>query len=95
MAFAGVWQVWEKGDAPLVTCAIVTTGANALMSAIHHRMPVILSPEDWGLWLGEEGKGAASLMQAAPEDALAFHRVDVAVNSNRATGPGLIESIED
>ncbi len=95
LAFAGVWQVWEKGDAPIVTCAIVTTGANARLSAIHHRMPVILSPEDWGLWLGEEGKGAATLMQAAPEDALAFHRVDVAVNSNRATGPGLIESIED
>jgi len=93
LAFAGVWQIWEKGDEPLVTCAIVTTGANEAMSSIHHRMPVILGSKDWALWLGELGKGAATLMQAAPEDALAFHRVDRAVNSNRASGPELIEPV--
>ena len=91
--FAGVWQVWDKGEAPLTTCAIVTTGANDAMSAIHHRMPVTLMPEEFALWLGEEGKGAARLMQAAPEDRFAFHRVDPAVNSNRASGPELIEPI--
>ena len=93
LAFAGVWQVWSKGDEPVVTCAIVTTGANDAMSKIHHRMPVILKPEDWPLWLGEAGKGAATLMQAAPEDALEFHRVDPAVNSNRARGEALIAPI--
>ena len=93
LAFAGVWQIWDKGEAPLVTCAIVTTGANRAMSAIHHRMPVVLGAADWGLWLGEEGKGAATLMTAAEEDALAFYRVDPAVNSNRASGPALIEEI--
>lgn len=93
LAFAGVWQVWDKGDEPLVTCAIVTTGANEKMSSIHHRMPVILSAEDWPLWLGEAGKGAATLMGAPPEDALAFYRVDRAVNSNRASGLELIEPI--
>ena len=93
LAFAGIWQVWEKGESPLVTCAIVTCAANEAMSAIHHRMPVILTREDWALWLGEEGKGAAALMTAAPEDALAFHRVDPKVNSNRASGPDLIEAV--
>lgn len=93
LAFAGVWQVWEKGDEPLTTCAIVTTDANKAMSGIHHRMPVVLSSSDWPLWLGEEGKGAATLMRPAPEDALAFHRVDPAVNSNRASGPALIEAV--
>ncbi|MEK6216722.1 MAG: SOS response-associated peptidase, partial [Boseongicola sp.] len=93
LAFAGIWQVWEKGDDPLTTCAILTTGANEAMSTIHHRMPVILGKNDWPLWLGEAGKGAATLMQAAPDDALAFHRVDRAVNSNRAKGPELIEAI--
>ncbi|MGI9395632.1 MAG: SOS response-associated peptidase [Boseongicola sp.] len=93
LAFAGIWQVWEKGDEPLVTCAIVTTGANKSMSAIHHRMPVVIGKNDWPLWLGEAGKGAATLMHAAPDDALAFHRVDPAVNSNRASGAALIEGI--
>ena len=43
--------------------------------------------------LGEAGHGAATLMAAAPNDAMAFHRVDPKVNSNRASGPELIEPI--
>ena len=93
LAFAGVWQVWDKGEEPLTTCAIVTTDANTAMSKIHHRMPVVLARNDWAKWLGEEGKGAATLMHAPPEDALAFYRVDPKVNSNRASGPELIEAI--
>ncbi|RZW03678.1 MAG: SOS response-associated peptidase [Rhodobacteraceae bacterium] len=93
LAFAGVWQVWDRGDTPLTTCAIVTTGANDAMSSIHHRMPVILAQDDWAKWLGENGKGAATLMTSAPEDVLSFYRVDPAVNSNRARGAELIEPI--
>jgi putative SOS response-associated peptidase YedK len=91
LAMAAVWQEWAPPEGEtLRTCAIVTTTANAMMSRIHHRMPVILKPQDWSLWLGEAGHGAARLMQPAPEDALSFHRVDRAVNSNRASGPALI-----
>ena len=93
LAFAGVWQTWERDDERLVTCAIVTTDANKAMSKIHTRMPVVLAAEDWPLWLGEAGRGAATLMHAPPDDALAFHRVNPAVNSNRAKGPDLIEGI--
>ena len=93
LAFAAVWQDWERGDTVYRTTAIVTTGANDSMGQIHHRMPVILEPDDWALWLGEAGKGAAALMKAAPEETLEFHRVDPAVNSNRASGPELIEAI--
>ncbi|MCU0911018.1 MAG: SOS response-associated peptidase [Rhodobacteraceae bacterium] len=90
MVFAGVWQVWDKGAAPLATCAIVTTDANARIGAIHHRMPVILEAGDWPLWLGEAGHGAAALMRSAPDAVVEFHRVDPKVNSNRASGPDLI-----
>jgi len=94
LAFAGVWQVWERGEARLVTCAIVTTGANVPMSAIHHRMPVVLEPEGWPLWLGEAGHGAAALMRAAGDEVLVMHRVGPAVNSNRAAGSKLIEPLD-
>lgn len=97
LAFAAIWQSWAaKGDTegPVRTAVIVTTGANAPMSAIHHRMPVILEPQDISLWLGEERKGAARLMRAAPDDALVWHRVSTVVNSNRAAGPELIEPFE-
>lgn len=91
LAFAAVWQDWHapEGDV-LTTCAMVTVGANATMQAIHHRMPVILDAADWPLWLGEQGKGAATLMAAAADDLLQWHRVDRAVNSSRASGDDLI-----
>lgn len=98
IAFAGIWQDWTpkggQGAERLTTCAIVTTAANDAMSRIHHRMPVIVAPADWPLWLGEAGQGAARLMQAPSEDALTFWRVDPKVNSNRASGPDLIEPID-
>lgn len=94
LAFAGIWQDWERDGVAHGTCAIVTTGANATMSAIHHRQPVTLHPDDWALWLGEDGHGAATLMTVPPEDALVFYRVDPEVNSNRASGPELIEPID-
>ena len=57
-AFAGIWERWEGGDGDhWETCAIVTTDANDALRPIHHRMPVILSPENHETWLtaGTEG----------------------------------------
>ena len=88
IVFAGIWQEWQD----LVTCAIVSCAAGPSMSDIHHREPVTIAPENWALWLGEEGHGAAALMHAAPEGRIARHAVDRAVNSNRAQGPELIEA---
>ncbi|WP_189369235.1 SOS response-associated peptidase [Tateyamaria omphalii] len=97
LVFAAVWQEWkpkeEHGDR-IRAAAIVTTAANKSMSSIHHRMPVVLEPEDVALWLGEKGKGAATLMRAAPDDLLMWHRVDSAVNSNRASGSDLITPVD-
>ena len=56
---------------------------------------MVLEPADWPMWLGEAGKGAAPLMVPAADDVLVWHRVGRAVNSNRASGPDLIEEIDD
>ncbi|WP_298431456.1 SOS response-associated peptidase [uncultured Jannaschia sp.] len=94
MVFAGIWQDWGADRMP--TCAIVSCAAGPTMAEIHHREPVTLDPADWGLWLGEQGTGAAPLMRAAPEGRIARYRVAPTVNSNRATGPELIDPlIED
>ena len=90
MAFAGIWQDWERGDERLTTCAIVTTEAEGSLTQIHHRVPVILRPEDWALWLGEAGKGAARLMVSPADGEIEFFRVNPKVNSNRAAGADLI-----
>ena len=41
-AFAGLWEYWDHGTETIYSCTIITTKANALMSPIHHRMPVII-----------------------------------------------------
>lgn len=89
MVFGGLWQGWERDGQRLVTCAIVTTPANATLAPIHDRMPLIIEPTDWPLWLGEAGHGAARLMRPAADDLLEAWRVGTEVNSNRAQGPGL------
>ena len=51
-AFAGLWEAWhpDQEDA-LLSCAIITTTPNALMEKIHDRMPVILKPDVYAVWL--------------------------------------------
>jgi len=95
MVFAGIWQGWQGPEGTRnASCAIVTTAASGSMAALHDRVPVILEPADWPLWLGEAGHGAARLMRGPDEGALAFRRVGMAVNSNRAEGSELIEPID-
>ena len=89
MAFAALWTHWGDMD----TVAMVTVDGGPNMTDIHDREPVILKPADWPLWLGEAGHGAAVLMRATPAGVLQSHRVDMAVNSNRAAGPHLIDPI--
>lgn len=94
IAFGGIWQEWiVEGKTQVTSCAIVTCGANEALSAIHHRMPVILEPENFGLWLGEEGLGAANLMRPAANDLLRFYRVSQEVNGARSNDKTLTEPL--
>lgn len=90
LALAGLWSDWHDS----LTCAVVTLAAGPNMAYIHDREPLILAPADWPLWLGEAGHGAALLMKPTAPGVLHSHRVDKAVNSNRARGPQLIEAVE-
>lgn len=94
MVFAGLWQDWGSDATRITSCAIVTTAASADIAPLHHRMPLILEPQDWPLWLGEAGHGAATLMRPGSEERLEYWRVDPAVNSNRAEGEGLRQPID-
>lgn len=51
-AFAGLWDGWKDANGNWVkTCSILTTTPNAVTSAVHDRMPVILDRESYDLWL--------------------------------------------
>ncbi len=51
-AFAGLWDRWKDQSGQWIkSCSILTTTPNAVTSPVHDRMPVILSPNDYDLWL--------------------------------------------
>lgn len=94
---AGLWEHWEGEDGEAIdSCAILTTEANDLLQPIHDRMPVIIDPERYDLWLepGMADVGALeSLLAPAPDDALEAHPVSTLVNSPRNEGPELVEPV--
>jgi putative SOS response-associated peptidase YedK len=94
IAFAGLWERWEKSEAPLETCTIITTNANRTLRDIHDRMPVILPPDVLRAWLdpGQPPEVLGRLLQPAPEELLATREVSRAVNSPAHEGPELIAS---
>jgi putative SOS response-associated peptidase YedK len=97
LAFAGLWEVWrnpeEPDPIPLRTCTIVTTSANATVAPIHDRMPVVLDPSVWKVWLAgdEDPAFLASLLQPAPDGLLHPHPVSTRVNRAANDDPTLIE----
>src|SRR3954452_22463657 len=51
-AFAGLWERWKGASGTVIeSCTLLTTQPNELMAPIHDRMPVILDPDDYALWL--------------------------------------------
>ncbi|MBI1244314.1 MAG: SOS response-associated peptidase [Alphaproteobacteria bacterium] len=90
-AFAGLWERWipPKGEV-LETFTIVNTAANSIMAQYHDRVPVILSPTDYGAWL-DPAVDARRLVRAPPSDWLTCVRVSTYVNNVRHDDAGCIE----
>jgi putative SOS response-associated peptidase YedK len=84
-AFAGLWERWRDPDSKLAieSCTIVTTTANKALSELHDRMPVILAPNDYSLWLDTnitEPTQLQPLLTPAPDDELVADPVSTHVN---------------
>ena len=63
-AFAGLWDGWKDSSGRWVkTCSILTTTPNAVTSAIHDRMPVILDPNSYDLWLDPGMQNVAAISE--------------------------------
>ena len=60
-AFAGLWDRWKDPSGNWIkTCSILTTTPNAVTTAVHDRMPVILERDSYDLWLDPGMKGVAA-----------------------------------
>jgi putative SOS response-associated peptidase YedK len=85
LLFAGLYEAWfPKPDEPEVTFTIITTSANAVVSEVHDRMPVILDDVTVGDWLfpGEMPlDDRKALLTSAPDSLLSRTTVSPRVNS--------------
>jgi putative SOS response-associated peptidase YedK len=84
LGFAGLWETWTGPNGEeLDTAAIVTTNANRTLSAIHDRMPVILPPEAFDLWLDcarVDAKTASALLVPTRDGLMEAYEISPAVN---------------
>jgi putative SOS response-associated peptidase YedK len=96
LAFAGLWGSWrDPAGEVLRTFTIDTTAANDDMAALHDRMPIILEPDDWPVWLGEEAGDHAELLRPAAPGTVRLWAVSRAVNNVRNNGPELLDRVDD
>jgi putative SOS response-associated peptidase YedK len=93
LAFAGLWETWTGPNGEeLETAAIVTTRANRTLAPIHERMPVIVPPEAFNLWLDTanvDARTAAALIAPAGDDLLEAYEISTAVNRVANDNPQL------
>jgi len=96
VAFAGLWERWERDSQILESCTILVTAANAVIAPIHDRMPVILDPDDEALWLDPAVNDPAvlqPLLAPCPSERLQIWPVATAVNMPRNNGPELMAAV--
>lgn len=95
LSFAGLWERWKQPDGgSLHTFTILTTKPNEAMADIHNRMPVILAPQDFPVWLGEAPGDPAALLKPCPAEWLTMWKVDARVGNVRNNDERLLEPTE-
>lgn len=101
-AFAGLWERWgsrEEGTR-IDSVTIVTADANETLQPLHHRMPVILGPESFALWLDPEAEREAlePLLGPYPDSGgaygqIGYYAVSTAINKATNEDPSLLEPL--
>ncbi len=94
-AFAGLWSEWDSGQETLRTFTIITTTANRELESIHHRMPVILLPEQYDGWMDPETSSAPlkNTLRPSGEGLLDHYEISKAVNSPKNNGAECIQPL--
>jgi len=95
---AGIWERWtDSSGARLESCALLTTAANARIADLHDRMPAILAPDQYTLWLdpAQEPAALAALLAPLASDSLALRPVSTRVNRIENDDASLVEAVPE
>jgi putative SOS response-associated peptidase YedK len=97
MALARVWENWRSPAGEGVrSLAIITTTPNELCAELHNRVPVVLGPEAWPAWLGQEPADARQLkamLAPYPSEKMTCWPVSTRMGNVKNNDPSLIEPI--
>jgi len=96
-AFAGLWDRWENNSEVIESCTILTTEPNDLLKKYHHRMAVMLQPEDYDIWTDPELTDAEPLLELLkpyPTELLEAFLVNKTVNKATNESPECIQPAE-
>jgi putative SOS response-associated peptidase YedK len=92
-AFAGLWEPRSSGETD-ATFTIVTTEPNAVVEEVHHRMPVILDPDEERRWLERDStEELTDLLDPYPAEEMRAYPVPSAVNDPGNDSPAVIEEV--
>jgi putative SOS response-associated peptidase YedK len=93
-AIAGIWEPWNNPETEekILSCTILTTQSEGAIAEVHHRMPVVIPPQYYDLWLGELD-GRKQLLDALPEVELQLYPVSKTVNSPKNDSPDCIKPL--
>lgn len=97
LAFAGLWEVWGRGEDRLYTCTVITAPAVGALTEIHHRMPLVLPPDRWADWLDLGREDVDVLAAPTPPEAvegLEIRPVGAAVGNVATNGEQLTARVE-
>lgn len=97
MGIAGLLEHWPGPEGEQLTFTILTTEPNALMAPIHNRMPAIIQPEHYDIWLDPtitDVNTLQALLAPYPERLMEAYPVSKLVNSPAHDGPQLIQTVE-
>lgn len=95
--FAALYEHWDGPQGRINSCAVITTGPNALMREIHDRMPVILPVEAYAHWLdpvSPDPGALAQLLVPYPAERMTAYPVATRVNNVRNEDAAVIEPLE-
>jgi putative SOS response-associated peptidase YedK len=99
-ALAGLWERWKNpADGSILRSFTIVTGMpNGLCEPIHDRMPVILPPDAWPVWLGEveaNPEELRALLRPYPAGLMRAFRIGPAVGNVKNDVPGLLDPLPD
>ncbi len=99
LLMAGIYDLWQGADGSyLPTLGIITTAADSFMQPLHHRMPLIPSPEQREAWLEPtniDPKILGALLQPINPPELKMHPVSKQVGSPKFNGPECLTPLND